>query len=67
MDDNYALRLIGGTISGANQLVKESTTIQLDDDLDASASKNFVFTMYLANLSANYSWQTLVTTITGHE
>ena len=63
-DDTYAVYLIGGTISGVNNWVKQSTTIQLDNDIDMYGSKTFGFTLYVSNLSSNYSWQSLTMTLT---
>jgi len=66
-DDYYALNLTGSTISGKNHWVREDTTIQLDSNIAASASDTFGFTFYLANISANHTWQTLVVTLTGSQ
>jgi hypothetical protein len=64
-DDNYALYLIGGTASGVNAWVKESATIQLDSDLDRIGTETFGFTLYLSNISANHTWQSMTITLTG--
>ena len=66
-DNYYALNLTGGTASGINHWVKESATIQLDSDIDASASDTFGFTLYMSNITANHTWQTLVVTLTGSQ
>lgn len=66
-DDNYALYLIGGTASGVNAWVKESTTIQLDSDLDRAGTKTFGFTLYLSNITANHTWQEMTLTLTGSQ
>ena len=66
-DDYYALNLTGGTATGINHWVKESAAIQLDSDLDKSGTKTFGFTLYLSNITANHSWQTLTVTLTGYQ
>ena len=64
-DDNYALYLIGGDASGIDNWVLESTTIQLDSDLDRAGTKTFGFTLYLSNITANHTWQSMNLTLTG--
>ena len=66
-DDNYALYLIGGTASGVNAWVLESGTIQLDSDLDLSGTETFGFKLYLSNITANHTWQTMELTLTGSQ
>ena len=66
-DNYYALNLTGTTISGKNHWVQELAAIQLDSDIDASASDTFGFTFYLSNITTNHSWQTLVVTLTGSQ
>jgi len=66
-DDNYALYLIGGTASGVNAWVRESTTIQLDSDLDRTGTETFGFTLYLSNITANHTWQSMTITLTGSQ
>ena len=64
-DDNYALYLIGGDASGIDNWILESTTIQLDSDLDRAGTKTFGFTLYMSNITANHTWQSLNLTLTG--
>ena len=64
-DDNYALYLIGGTVSGLDAWVLESTTIQLDSDLDRAGTETFGFTLYMSNITANHTWQSFNLTLTG--
>ena len=66
-DNYYALNLTGATISGKNHWVQELVAIQLDSSIVASASDTFGFTFYLANITANHTWQTLVVTLTGSQ
>ena len=66
-DDNYALYLIGGDASGIDNWVLESTTIQLDSDLDRAGTKTFGFTLYMSNITANHTWQSLNLTLTGSQ
>lgn len=66
-NDNYALYLIGGTASGINAWVRESTTIQLDSDLDRSGTETFGFKLYLSNITANHTWQSMTLTLTGSQ
>jgi len=66
-NDCYALYLTGGTASGVDNWVKESATIQLDSDIDSSGSNTFGFTLYMSNITANHTWQTLVVTLTGSQ
>ena len=66
-NDNYALYLIGGTASGVNAWCKESTTIELDSDLDLSGTETFGFNLHISSLTSNYSWQSMTITLTGAE
>ncbi|UCB58625.1 MAG: hypothetical protein JSV67_08505 [Thermoplasmatales archaeon] len=66
-DDNYALYLIGGTASGINAWVKESATIQLDSDLDTTGTETFGFQLYISNITANHTWQSMTLTLTGSQ
>ena len=66
-DDYYGLKLTGGTISAINDWVEEDSAIQLDSDIDSSGSNTFGFTLYMSNITANHTWQTLVVTLTGSQ
>ena len=66
-DDNYALYLIGGDASGIDNWILESTTIQLDSDLDRAGTKTFGFTLYMSNITANHTWQSMNLTLTGSQ
>ena len=66
-DNYYGLNLTGGTASGINHWVQEGATIQLDSDINSGGSDTFGFTLYLSNITANHTWQTLVVTLTGSQ
>ena len=64
-DDGFALYLAaGGTASGIENWVTAGG-IELDSDLDMSGTETFGFTLYISNITANHTWQTLGVTLTG--
>jgi hypothetical protein len=63
--EQYGLLLKGGTADGANQWLGESGTNDLDNDTDTSNTATFGFVLQISGIWENYSWNTLVLTLTG--
>jgi hypothetical protein len=63
-DDNYAVKVLQGSVDH-NPWIAESTYRDLDDDIDRVGSDNFGITLYISNITSEFSEDGFTITLQG--
>lgn len=63
-NDNYALRVLQGSVSAA-PWVTEAGYTEIDSDIDLTGSDDFGLNLYISNITADHAQQTLTITLQG--